>query len=232
MRVLVVRHFKTQSNAGGHIMGWGDSPRSSDWEQDLIFVAKALRQNGIVIDVIYSSDLGRARETAAYYADLFNLRDVVHSHHLNEINYGVLRHRPKAWVVRNVPEYKTDPDYVFPEGESFRQMRARSVAYLSRLVTRHRSQTILLVVHAGVIRALTCHFTGIEYGQNLKRKVSHRYVGDFRFENAHFSNYNEIGKPSGFITDGIVPLTPPIEEGEVSAGEGVAARPTSQVWQQ
>lgn len=95
-------------------------------------------------------------------------------------------------------------------------MRARSVAYLSRLATRHRSQTILLAVHAGVIRALTCHFTGIEYGKNLKRKVSHRYVGDFRFENAHFSNYNEIGKPSGFINSCISSRIP------VPTGQGLS----------
>ena len=110
----------------------------------------------------------------------------------------------KKWVAENYPQYKTDPDFVYPEGESFRQMQERSVNFIASLASSHSQETILFVVHAGVIRGLVCHFLGLNYAENLKRKISHRYIGDFVFEGAECSRYNEFGKPSGFVRDGVI----------------------------
>ena len=204
MRLILVRHFKTCSNAAGRIIGWGNSPRSDDWEKDLLFVDQKLRELGIHFDAIYSSDLERARCTADYYAGRRNTATLNHSGMLNEVNYGTLYHKPKAWVAKNVREYKTDPDYVFPEGESFRQMRDRSAAFVRELGLRYDTGTVLIVSHAGVIRGLICHYLGLDYSSNLKRKVSHRYIGDFQLENDACIRYEELGKPSEFIAQGIV----------------------------
>ena len=57
---------------------------------------------------------------------------------LNEVNYGSLYRKSKKWVAANVPEYKTDPDFVFPGGESFNQMQARSVELVRKLALERR----------------------------------------------------------------------------------------------
>ncbi len=204
MRLLLVRHFKTRSNAAGRIIGWGDSPPAQDWEKDPSYVDEILRERGIHIDAIYSSDLERARRTAMYYAGRRNTATLEHSGMLNEVNYGNLYHKTKTWVAKNIREYKTDPDFVFPEGESFRQMRARAVAFVTALAASRETETVLVVSHAGVIRALICHFLGLEYASNLKRKVSHRYIGDLQIEGDECIRYDEIGRPSEFITQGVV----------------------------
>ncbi len=204
MRLIVVRHFKTHSNATGRIIGWGDSPPADDWEKDLIFVDHTLRDQGIEIDAIYSSDLERARRTAEYYAERRDTATFGYSGLLNEVNYGSLYHKSKAWVAENIQEYKTDPDYIFPEGESFRQMRARSIEFVAELEACNKPRTVLLVIHAGVIRGLICHFLGLSYASNLKRKISHKYIGDFLIEGPHCIQYDELGKPSGFIKQGII----------------------------
>ncbi len=204
MRLIVVRHFKTLSNTAGRIIGWGDSPPADDWENDLIFVDQALRDQGIEIDAIHSSDLERARCTAAYYAKRRNTATLGRSGLLNEVNYGNLYHKSKAWVAENIREYKTDPDYVFPEGESFRQMQARSIRFVTELEIGSKPRTALLVVHAGVIRGLICHFLGLEYACNLKRKISHKYIGDFQIESAHCTRYDELGRLSEFVKHGII----------------------------
>jgi len=204
MRLIIVRHFKTRSNALGRILGWGDSPPAHDWEKDLIFVDRTLRDQGIEVDAIYSSDLERAQRTAEYYAKYRNTATLGHSGQLNEVNYGTLYHKSKAWVIENVQEYKTDPGYVFPEGESFLQMQARSVQFVTKLGVHSDSNTVLLVIHAGVIRGLVCHLLGLDYTSNLKRKISHKYIGDFLIEGSRCIRYNELGKPSGFVKQGIV----------------------------
>ena len=44
MRLFVVRHYKTISNAQRLIIGWGDSPPADGWEADLVAVSDALKR--------------------------------------------------------------------------------------------------------------------------------------------------------------------------------------------
>ena len=178
MRAIVVRHYKTLINASDLIMGWGDSPRVEDWEKDLAWVNKRLEELGIAIDRVYSSDLERARQTAMYYARQRGIHLIRDAAELKEINYGTLFKKSKKWVARNIPQYKTDPDFVFPKGESFRQMQERSVNFLLSRIPHHGDETVLVVVHAGVIRGLICHFLGLDYTANLKRLGYTREVID------------------------------------------------------
>ena len=133
MRITLVRHFKTVNNQARRIMGWSDAPRAEDWESDLVQVDAAIRASGIHFATCYSSALGRARETLRYLADKRGCSHLCESPALNEIDYGDLAWRSKSWVAKNYPEYKTDADFVFPGGESFRQMQRRSVEFVLSL---------------------------------------------------------------------------------------------------
>lgn len=201
MRAIVVRHYKTLLNSAGQIMGWNDAPRHKDWFSDVDFVDKRLRKRGIQFDAIYSSDLERARQTAMYYGRSHGINILHDSLALNELDYGLLSRKSKKWVEKNVPEHKKDPDFVYPGGESFRQMQRRSVAFLAALAESRPDDTILLVVHAGVIRGLVSHFLGLNYAEQLKRKISHRYIGEFWFTGKNCVRYDELGRLSGFVRE-------------------------------
>jgi broad specificity phosphatase PhoE len=206
MRLILVRHYRTINNQARLIIGWGDAPPADDWEEDLQEVTSRLRAAGIRFGVVWSSELVRARQTARYYADALGCDLVREAPQLNEVDYGELFGCPKEWVAEHIPEYKTDPDFVFPAGESFRQMQRRSVDFVLCLQRVYPAQTVLVVAHAGVIRGLACHFLGLDLAANLKRKVSHRYIGDFLLEKDRCLAYDELGKPSGFVKDGAVQL--------------------------
>lgn len=206
MRALVTRHYKTLINASEQILGWGDAPRVGDWADDVIFVDARLRERGIDFDAVYSSVLERSRQTAMFHARCQGIHLVCDSPALNEVNYGELFRKKKKWVAEHYPLHKKDPDFVYPGGESFRQMQERSVAFLSKLALTRPDHTILIVAHAGVIRGFVCHYLGLDYAQNLDRKISHRYIGDFRFAGAACIRYDELGKPSGFVTDGVIDI--------------------------
>jgi broad specificity phosphatase PhoE len=206
MRAIVVRHYKTLLNASDRILGWGDAPRVDGWRADVNFVENRLREEFISFDAIYSSGLERARQTAMFYARRNRIHIVHDSPQLNEVNYGLLYGKSKKWVTKNIPEHKKDPDFVYPEGESFRQMQQRSVSFLVSLTESCAGQTLLFVVHAGVIRGLVSHFLGLEYADNLKRKISHRYIGQLEFEGAACKRYDELGQKSGFVRSGAIKL--------------------------
>lgn len=204
MRVIVVRHYKTLINKAGQIMGWGDSPRSEDWQVDLAYVDGVLSANSLQFAAVYTSNLERARQTGMYYAKKREINLIHDQAELNEINYGTLYKKSKKWVEKHVPEHKKDPDFVYPKGESFRQMQERSVGFIQSLLEKRKEQTILVVVHAGVVRGLVSYFLGLPYSENLKRKISHCYIGDFLFNNSRCVGYNELGRHSGFVQDGVI----------------------------
>ena len=206
MRAIITRHYKTLINAAEEILGWGDSPRDSGWKADVEYVNAQLKKRGIVFDAVYSSDLERARQTALFHAECFGIDTIHDTPALNEVNYGKLYKKKKKWVAEHYPQYKKDPDFVYPEGESFRQMQQRSVAFLTSLTKSHPQQTMLIVAHAGVIRGLVSHFLGLDYADHLKHKISHRYIGDFQFDGKNCLRYDELGKPSGFVHEGVIEI--------------------------
>lgn len=220
-RIILVRHYRTLSNAHQLIMGWGDAPPAANWEEDLLQVVRTLRRHHIGFDAIYSSALGRAQHTACYYAEQWGLPLTHPNQGLNEIDYGCLRGKCKAWAMDHFPQYKTDPDFVYPEGESFRQMQRRSVAALLGIAERHPDETLLIVAHAGVIRGLVCHFLGLDLGAHLKARVSHRYIGDFLIRHGRCEHYDELGNPSGFVREGILRL--PWHGGDTPLTSGTSA---------
>lgn len=206
MRVIVVRHYKTLINKSGQIMGWGDSPRSEDWQVDLAYVDGVMAEHSLEFAAVYTSNLERARQTGMYYAKKREIKLIHDQAELNEVNYGTLYKKSKKWVEKHVPKHKKDPDFIYPKGESFRQMQERSVGFIQSLWKKRKNDTILVVVHAGVVRGLVSYFLGLPYSENLKRKISHCYIGDFLFKNAKCVSYNELGRPSGFVQDGVITI--------------------------
>lgn len=206
MRALVVRHYKTQDNVSRKIIGWGESPPAKDWLADVSHVLRALRRSGAALDGVYTSELERARNTGVHYARELKLEYIRHDSALNEIDYGEISQKKKRWVEKNVPGHKTDPDLVYPGGESFRQMQQRSTRFIEALAAERPADTVLLVMHAGTIRGIICHFLGLDYASNLKRKITHRYIGDFSFEGSRCVAYDELGARSGFVGDGVISL--------------------------
>lgn len=215
MRAIVVRHYKTTSNESDQILGWGDAPPAESWQEDLNKVEQILLGSHITVHHIYTSTLPRAINTGKFYADSYGIKDIFSSPALREINYGKLYNKNKKWVEKHIPKHKKDPEYVYPDGESFQQMQERSVAFVNSLEKDHPDETLLIVVHAGVIRGLICHFLELDYASNLKRHMGHQYIGDFTIENNTCVRYDELGRPSEFIKEGVVKV--PLYRGKKKA---------------
>jgi alpha-ribazole phosphatase len=204
MRLIVVRHYKTTSNESGNIIGWSDAPPVREWREDINYVNDVLAGLKLKINRIYTSKLRRARNTGLFYANSQKIHKVYHAAELNEVNYGKMSKKSKSWVAQNVPEHKKDPDYCYPDGESFSQMQKRSVDYVLELARKYPDKVIMIVVHAGIIRGLLCHFLGLDYAPNLDQHLGHRYIGIFDFDGEKCTRYEEVGKKSGFIRHGVV----------------------------
>ena len=158
---LAIRHGQTRWNAEERYMGHADSPLTEIGRNQALAIGH--RMKTYQFDALISSDLGRARETAAIIADCTGHRVKTDSR-LRERNFGVLEGLA-------VPEIKAryaevfdklninDPDFIIPMGESHRQHYQRNADFIDEWLNQKPGSTVAMVVHGGVLDSIFRYIT-------------------------------------------------------------------------
>ena len=153
--VFAVRHGETAWNVEGRIQGTADSALTDRGVAQARAVARRLARERL--DAIYSSDLGRARDTALHLAAEARL-EVRLDAGLRERAYGVLEGKTWDEIVagdaESVRRLREDPDWVVPGGESLAQFHERVTSALERILGRAHGSAIAVVTHGGVLGIL------------------------------------------------------------------------------
>ncbi len=133
--------------------------------------AAARRLAPLPITAVYSSPLERTRETAAEVARAHGLRVRIERGIL-EVDYGDWTDRPLGQL-RRLALWRTvqqAPSRVsFPGGESIRASQQRAVEATERIAAVHPGETVVLVSHADVIKAIVAHHLGM--GLDLFQRI-------------------------------------------------------------
>lgn len=161
-RLCVVRHGETAWNAEHRVQGQLDVPLNAIGLAQARAASKVLGREKF--DVIYSSDLSRARQTAQPTAELLSAK-VLLDEALRERHYGIFERLTYAEVKEKFPEDYArfeagEPDYDFRTGESLKDFSARSIAAVSKIAEQHKGQSILVFTHGGVLDHLHRFITG------------------------------------------------------------------------
>jgi broad specificity phosphatase PhoE len=114
-----------------------------------------LRLASVECEAVYSSPRLRALETAAAISAVLG-RAPAMDEDLRELDFGELEGRTYDEIAASEPAlyraWMTTPTKVrFPGGESFADLKARSVAALERIRRLH--ENAIVVTHGGVLRA-------------------------------------------------------------------------------
>jgi len=154
--VLAVRHGETAWNRETRIQGQLDIPLSPLGAAQARRLAQALDGQGV--EVIYASDLSRARQTAEAVAQQLGLA-VQLDPGLRERGFGLFEGLTWAeietrWPAESERWRRRDPQFAAQGGESLQDFYARSVAAVESLASRHPGQTVLIVAHGGVLDCL------------------------------------------------------------------------------
>lgn len=166
MRLLVARHGATQHNLDGRFTGQTDAPLSALGLRQA--EALAARLASARFDVIVSSDLARARQTADIISR-FSGQPVIFDADLREISMGAWEGRAYKEVVREHPDLfervETDPTgaAAAPDGESWAEFGARVNSALGRWYERFPQGNVLWVSHGGVVSVLLLNALGLSY---------------------------------------------------------------------
>jgi probable phosphoglycerate mutase len=186
--ILLIRHGETAWNAERRLQGHLDIALNAEGERQAAALGEALA--GERIDLVVSSDLMRARQTAAAIAGRRG-QGLTQDPALRERCYGgfegllyseIAARFPRefaAWQARNV-------DAQLPpgtnQGESFRQFFERVMGAILEHARRHPGKTLALVAHGGVLECAYRAALGLSLETPRDFKVHNASINRFVLE--------------------------------------------------
>jgi probable phosphoglycerate mutase len=150
-----IRHGESTMNAAGLWQGQADPSLSEEGRRQ----AHALASTLPAVDLLVTSDLRRAQETAEIVAGQLGV-PMAPEPKLRELDVGAWSGLPHAEIAARWPEeharFRAGDPLVRPGGgESRIALRARVTAALVRWTAAHPDGRLALVTHLGVLRVLS-----------------------------------------------------------------------------
>lgn len=152
--IIYETHSISEDNERGIATGWFDGRLSDAGRGLAAALGQRRRDDGLA--AVYTSDLGRAVETATI-AFAGTAIPIFRDARLRECNYGRWNGMPVAQLDAARARHIDTP---FPGGESYRQVAARMAAFLTDLARDRDGARVLLIGHAATRYALDHLLTG------------------------------------------------------------------------
>ena len=159
----VVRHGETVWNTLGLQQGHLNSELTPLGIAQAKALAAMLAERRF--DLLYSSDLGRALQTARILSAALGL-EVHPDPRLRERQMGVMQGLTLAEFGERYPlemaAFRSgDPDHVIPGGESLRACTEKCIACMEEIAREYPRAQVLIVTHSGVLYGLFKHAVGL-----------------------------------------------------------------------
>ena len=156
MKLLVVRHGRTDWNNLGKIQGIVDTNINEEGIKQAEALAEKLKNEKI--DLIISSPLKRALQTASIINQ--GKTTIITDDRIIERDFGEYEGKTKGEFDKiELWGYRTNTK--FEKAENIQEMYKRVYGFLDDIKNKYSSKTILLVIHGGVSVALNSYFEGI-----------------------------------------------------------------------
>ena len=156
-RILLVRHGHVEGIAPERFRGRADLPLTDLGVAQARAVAKRIASGWRPIRA-YTSPLSRCVATGAAIAEACGLSTEI-MNELIDIDYGAWQGRTCAEIEQSEPKlyatWRSTPHLVrFPQGDSLQDLAARAADALRLVLARHPEESVVLVGHDSVNRAL------------------------------------------------------------------------------
>ncbi|MCK5322376.1 MAG: histidine phosphatase family protein [Candidatus Aenigmarchaeota archaeon] len=180
-RLIFVRHGETDWNKRKILQGTSDIELNKNGLEQARKVA--LRLKSEKIDVIYSSPLKRAYQTACAIAGEQGI-EVIRDDDLREVNYGVFEGRnidelknDELWKERKKDKYNFKP----PGGESYKEFFDKTILAIKRILKDNRGKTILISSHSAFIRSALIKVMDMDVAKGSNIRIYNTSVTEIEF---------------------------------------------------
>ncbi|MDD4409746.1 MAG: histidine phosphatase family protein [Candidatus Pacebacteria bacterium] len=168
-KIYIIRHGQDADNSSGILNGHRDMQLTDLGRQQAGEMAKKLKDANI--QVIYTSPLIRASETASIISRMININKVVTCNQLIERNFGILTGK----LTIDIPKYAnkiivSDDVQYFIEAdgiEDFPSLYVRASKVLERIMLHHFDGNALIVCHGDIGKMLRAAFYNWSWEEGL-----------------------------------------------------------------
>ena len=195
MLLLLARHGETDDNARLIFQGQGGGSLNARGRAQAERLAARLAKS---VDVIVSSDLTRAKETAEHIVRASGAQ-IVFDHEIREIDVGTWTGLAYDEVERRFPEewaaWRAGLDVPRGGGETYAALASRISKALHRIARDHVGKRVLVVSHGAALRSAVCVALGISPSWNAPIAGMHNTaLSCLRYdaEKRHLVSYNDV----------------------------------------
>lgn len=174
--LVLVRHGQSEWNEKNLFTGWRDPDLTAQGVSEAKAAGRALKAEGLVFDIAFTSDLQRAQKTLALLLAEQGQSDLptIKNQALNERDYGDLAGLNKddareKWGEEQVHIWRRSYDTPPPGGESLKDTGARVLPYYEAEIEPlvKSSKNILIAAHGNSLRSLVMKLEGLSAAEIL-----------------------------------------------------------------
>lgn len=176
-----MRHGQTEANLNRRLQGQSDGVLTSKGKQQAEELALHLKD--MTIDRILSSDLRRAKNTAATIAKHHDI-EVISMPILREWNCGELDGLPAEALKDALDQFNQPLSDFRPEGgETLREVQQRAVTFLQDVQSKYMGLNVLVCSHGDFIRML----------MSLLMRIEIEEANTIHLDNVSYSVFDQNG---------------------------------------
>jgi len=170
MNAYLVRHGQSLGNLQ-NLHQWPGAPLSPKGREQAKILAKRL--TNIPIDIIYTSPLVRAKQTAEIISKELKLpirywKNLKERKRPTELE-GLPIDNPEAKEIENqITENWLKGNWKYSDDESFENFKKRGQEIVKNLLIKHREQNVLCVSHGAITKMIVC---ATIFGEKLTPEV-------------------------------------------------------------
>ena len=174
--LVLVRHGQSEWNEKNLFTGWRDPDLTAQGVDEAKAAGQALKQQGLVFDLAFTSDLQRAQKTLTLLLAEQGQSDLptTKNQALNERDYGDLAGLNKddareKWGAEQVHIWRRSYDTPPPGGESLKDTGARVLPYYDSAILPliKAGKNILIAAHGNSLRSLVMRLEGLSSDEIL-----------------------------------------------------------------
>lgn len=192
VEIILIRHGVTLWNRAGRIQGISDVELAPEGLRQAELLAKNFPFDKV--DAVYSSDLSRAKNTAKFVADKFNLQ-VQTTAGLREVDFGSWEGKYFADLEKDDPDnlkiFHTAPDELrLDRAETFQQVQARAMSAIKKIIAYHEldgDSRIVAVAHGSINRTILCAILDIPLKNLWRLRQFNTAINIFRVDDGNFT---------------------------------------------
>lgn len=170
---FILRHGKARSNEQRFLSCWPEktyNPVTETGRKEIDKIIPILKNEKI--DLIFSSDLPRTKQTAEMVAEALKLKTKFDKR-LREIQFGILNRKPEDELNKF---YKNRKQRFIKRplgGENYRDIKKRTESFLKAVDKKYKNKKILIVSHGASLFSLQAMVKGLSERQEIiyKKKL-------------------------------------------------------------